>query len=603
MAALLAVYAALALHSLRQKSVTTDEITYLTAGYVHWTTGDFSFNATNPPLMKMIAALPLLALDLELPPHQGEFGSWNEVEQWQYARAFLYGNRSDADRMLFWARVPGVVVGALLGLLVFAWARELYGPRAGLGALFLYALAPNILAHARLATLDLGLTASFFAAAYAFWRFARAPGLGPLVLGGVALGAAILTKTTALFLLPILALYAAALVVLHPGRGAWPGLLRRVRCPTEGRLAQAVSLAAGLAGMGGVALLALNAGYGFSGTLQPISSDESHPGAYRRLPWDSALTRALVDWAAETPLPVPKPFTDMLRFQARRTEGGNHVYFHGRTSRGGWWSMTLAAAAIKTPLALFGLVGLALVGALAARRLSDAEILALLSVGFVMAIFTALKQNAVGLRYVLPIFPFLHLLAARVWRSGAAVRPTWARVGLAALVLWYASAAARIHPHYLAYFNELVGGPRHGYRWLADSYLDWGQDLKGLKKYLEEHDIQRIRLAYFGSADARYYGIDYEYLPSVGLAPRRPGERWWYEVRPEELPPLELAGGPMAVSATLLAGIFYPGYYAPLRALEPVDQVGYSILIFDPDRPGSPAGTPRAPAPAAEAEP
>ena len=150
---------------------------------------------------------------------------------------------------------------------------------------------------------------------------------------------------------------------------------------------------------------------------------------------------------------------------------------------------------------------------------------------------------------------------------------------LRALVLvlagWYAVGTLRVHPHYLAYFNELGGGPRNGYRLLVDSNLDWGQDLKGLKAWMDARRVSRIKLSYFGSADPAYYGIDAENLP--GYSAPHP-VRVTREVRPGDL---------VAVSATNLQGVYLDAADRPLmerlRRLTPIDQVGYSILIYRAD--------------------
>jgi hypothetical protein len=146
------------------------------------------------------------------------------------------------------------------------------------------------------------------------------------------------------------------------------------------------------------------------------------------------------------------------------------------------------------------------------------------------------------------------------------------------LLIWQAAAALFIYPHYLAYFNEAVGGPANGYKYLVDSYLDWGQDLPGLKEYMDEQRLQSINLGYFGSGDPAHYGITYRSMPSVGLLPAGDGAQWWYEWAETDYPELEF---PIAVSATLLVGVFIPDYYAELRHRQPDAQIGYSILVFN----------------------
>ena len=219
----------------------------------------------------------------------------------------------------------------------------------------------------------------------------------------------------------------------------------------------------------------------------------------------------------------------------------------------------------------------------AGRGITAATLLLAVSLVF-LGVFSYMGGLSGKLRYVLPVYPLLFVLIGRL--ATELPRPRYSNVALGVLCAWYAVGSSLIYPHYLAYFNESIGGPRNGYRYLVDSNLDWGQDLKGLKRYMVERGIGRIRVGYFGSADAGYYGIDYDFLPSVGLAPRRRGQDWWFQMRPERARPLELEPGLVAVSATLLGGPSWMGLilgdtYAPLRELEPVDSVGYSILIFD----------------------
>jgi hypothetical protein len=143
---------------------------------------------------------------------------------------------------------------------------------------------------------------------------------------------------------------------------------------------------------------------------------------------------------------------------------------------------------------------------------------------------------------------------------------------VSALCGWHAVSTALVHPHYLAYVNELGGGPANGYRLFADSSLDWGQDLKNLKAYLEHRGIPRVKLSYFGTADPAYYDIPGELLPSHMLPPPR-------ETNPQVKP-----GEVLAVSATNLQGVYLPPEDQPLmarlRQQEPIDNVGYSILIY-----------------------
>ena len=288
-AGLLILLAAQAILSMRQKSVTVDEIMYITAGYYHLKTGDFQMNMTNPPLAKVISAILLIIADPELPPLESDPADWDLIKQWHYARSFLYQNRIDADEMLFLARIPIVVLSLGLGLYVFIWGKELYGAAAGLFALFLYSFSPNILAHSRLATQDLALTAFMFISAYYFWRYVNCPKFGNLVLAGTFLGIAVITKTVALSLIPIFSAY--GLIIIFKRETAFNG----VWLPISGAIDDAsakwrriTAWVAILLFIGLIGIMVIIVGYGLQGTFQPIDP-ELQAKIIARLPAAAAL--------------------------------------------------------------------------------------------------------------------------------------------------------------------------------------------------------------------------------------------------------------------------------------------------------------------------
>jgi len=181
-----------------------------------------------------------------------------------------------------------------------------------------------------------------------------------------------------------------------------------------------------------------------------------------------------------------------------------------------------------------------------------------------IALFSSIPGPNIGLRYVLPVYPFLIVLA------GGAATLAWQRTGtrvvLALLLAFQVFGTVRAYPNYLPYFNKLVGGSSRGYEYLVDSNLDWGQDLKQLATYIDEHELGTFHLAYFGSVDPGLYGIDYEPISLEVLEQALNREGW---------------RGTLAVSATLLAGVYvYGDVYAPLRELEPDAVIGHSIHLY-----------------------
>jgi hypothetical protein len=571
--------------SMRQKSITVDELMYVAAGYYHLRTGDFQFNMTNPPLMKVASALPLLFINPDLPDEDIDPSDWNLIEQWKYARSFLYDNRVDADTILFLTRLTIIAVSIVLGLYIFFWGRELYGVLAGLFALFLFSFSPNILAHSRLATQDIGLTAFILIASYYFWRYSKHGAWSRLLLCGLFFGLAVITKTTAFILLPIFAIYGLIVLFQYPDRftnGKLP-LINRID-PSRIRLRQLATLSESLLVIGLLGYVVINLGYGFQGTFTPLSTEYLEK-FYGKFPNYAGQLRALDPLLKAVPVPLPWPFVRSLAFQFSLVGGSAGVYFGGNLYPEGLWYLMPASFLIKTPLPTLILLILAATYLVIRRAKLDAEWLMLLTIAIILMIFVVFSSTIVGLRYILPVYPFLFLLISSLLSSR--YRLPRAVVGLVAVLSFlYVLGTVRIYPDYLAYFNELIGGPKNGYNYLVDSSLDWGQDLKKLKEYMDEQEVDNIKLAYFGSADANYYGINYEYLPSVGLTPTDPGQSWWYEIDPENNTYLEPQDGTYAVSATILAS---PGWmnplfaesYAWLKNYEPVDQVGRSILIYE----------------------
>jgi hypothetical protein len=254
---------------------------------------------------------------------------------------------------------------------------------------------------------------------------------------------------------------------------------------------------------------------------------------------------------------------------------GRPAFLMGERSQDGFWRYYPTSMALKTPLALFGLLAVAWVTRRSYRAPAQVEWCLWLP-PLVYLVLAAARPINIGHRYVLPVYPFLFVAAGRAaaWAIGAARRPA-ARGLVASLAAWYVVSVLRVHPHYLAYFNELAGGPANGYRYLVDSSLDWGQDLKELARWQREQRIGRIKLAYFGTADPAYHGIDCELLPGYTAPPPRSLTRRVSE------------GDVVAVSATILQGLYVEADMLPLfeklRALQPIAVLAHTIFVYRAD--------------------
>ncbi len=372
-------------------------------------------------------------------------------------------------RRLFLARLPSLLLGVLLGWLVWSWARALFGIRGGALALLLYTFCPNVLAHSHLVTTDISTALAMFAATYAFWRYLDRPGPGRLVVAVAAFGLAQLTKTTAAFLAPIFALILLLRLIEDTTR-EW-----RIRRPSARDLlrfaGRRAARAAGLLLLLGLGALAvLNAGFLGEGTGTPLKGY-----AFVSPGFQSLAARPVL---RDLPLPLPYAYVQGLDMVSRDSLARYWTYLRGRYSDSGFRSYFLWAFLVKVPVATQLLLLLAL-GLWASGRLRapGAEDFLIVPVVFLGLYFSLFFRLGIGLRYLLPVFPFLFVFAGRVaaFRPPPAWRRRWA-VALGVLLLWLAAASLSVHPLYIGYFNEIAGGPANGWRWLLDSNLDWGQD-------------------------------------------------------------------------------------------------------------------------------
>ena len=488
----LGAFAALCAHGLRWDTPTVDEFAHLPAGYYYLRTGNFALFAQNPPLVKMVMALPLLAVRPDLDVHARiENSGWYP---WIFGTDFMERNRAAYPLIFLLGRSMIVLLGLLLGGLVFVWARRLYGDRGGLLALVLYAFSPTLVAHAHLATIDVGHALAMLLALFCFARYLEKPGWGWLLLAGVTLGTAQLTKFTALLLYPALALL--ALVALARGE-EFPLLGARTRSGRRGRLAWSLAALAVVFVVSGVVV---DAGYLFQ-------------GVGRRLDWFHFQSHLLGGVAAKLPgalrVPLPTPYLyglDGLQYINDRGEFPGYLF--GHWSSHGWASYYLVAILYKTPLPFLALFALA---ALARRRVAASGERALwLSMALLFLAFTFLSRVDYGIRYVLPLLPLACIYIGRL-AVGFEMRPRLVRRGVVALVALYPLSVLLATPDTISYFNLLARG--RGDRVLLDSNYDWGQGLKRLQQAMVRRGLDSIPLAYFGHVDPAIYGVDARPLP------------------------------------------------------------------------------------------
>ena len=266
------------------------------------------------------------------------------------------------------------------------------------------------------------------------------------------------------------------------------------------------------------------------------------------------------------PIPAPAFFRGLGEMGLRQSERGLWIgYLLGALSHTGWWYMSPVAFLAKTPLGELALFALAIVTV--PVRLKRLRVRGIGFRWFLLAVPAAcyfgvslLAHFNAGERHLLPVYPFVFIFSAAVVLAPPVPKWRWAAAALCALILVMETAS--IHPHYLAFFNALAGGPVGGRHVLVDSNLDWGQDVKNLKSYLDAHHIPEVCMSYFGMADLAYYGIRSRALPAV----------------PDEEAALQL-DCIAAISVTWMA--VQGAAYAGLDEMEPDARIGYSIYVYD----------------------
>jgi len=600
---LLTLMFGLAFFSILGDANTMDELAHTPAGYSYIVKQDMRLNPEHPPLLKDLAGLSVW-LGSKITGTQIAFPdqsySWKDKinGQWEFGRELLFRNGNDADKIIFWARLPMILIMILLGFYVFKWARELYGNKAGIIALFLYSFSPTFLAHGRLVTTDIGAAAAFFIATYYIIKWLQDSTKKNLIIAGIVFGLALLTKFSLVLLIPYFIVITLLWMIINKD---WKPMF-------------------GLILIGIIAMALVYPLYLFHTWNYPMEkqiADANHNLAT----YGNRLLADPVLWMnTQTILrPYGQFFTGLLMV-IQRASGGNTAYFMGEISNVAWPLYFPIVFLIKVPLTLLILMALALLsfsltkvrtpktktGVLSLLRIKSGffkkyfvEISLFIFLGIYW--YTSITSNLnIGVRHVLPIFPIIYILIAgqiskwirmpqgpilekikltpkKLFVSVKMTTKAYFKLCLKYLILiilllWYASGVIRIYPHFISYFNESVGGPSQGYKYVTDSNLDWGQDLKRLAQYVEENKIRTIYVDYFGGDDLTYR-LDDRYNP------------WWGDRNPNELP----ANSWLAISASFLQGgrgvtvknfQAKTDYYNWLNDYEPVTVIGNSIFVY-----------------------
>lgn len=621
---ILALFLIVSLIVSSQESTTMDEQAHIPAGYTYVKYNDMRLNPEHPPLLKDLAGVPLLFLDVNFPTDTQE---WKEGinEQWVLGNQFIHMN--NADQITFWSRFLMIFVALILGIFIFKWSKELAGTAAGLLGLALFAFDPNFLGHSHYVTTDVGIAAAIFISFYFFIKFIKKPNFKNVVLAGAFLGVVQLTKFSAVLLFPFFAI----ILVIYALFKKKPELDDRSNFKFHWAKFWEYVLKYALIIV--ITFILIWALYLYNTYNMPAEKIQDVANTVFGDEGSGALAKSTVISMSSIPLlkGLSEYFMGVFMVMVR-VSGGNTYYFLGEVANTATPSYFPVVFLLKSTLPLLILMIFALVYSIiqlvrnylsqqgsAVKRLWQiissylrTGVAQYSMFGFILFyIYLSVTSNLnIGFRHLFPILPFAYVLVSKKFFeflknvTDTTSKKLWGTI-FTMLLIWIIIIPIINFPSYLSYFNELVGGPKEGYKYVTDSNLDWGQDLKRLRNWVDEYNdcaqleccylsnlevrkdcnncyladscykkhrsatedklINKIRIDYFGGSNPAYYFGD-KYIPWHAYNDPEPG---WY-----------------AISVIFMQESIYkekaPGEksYQWLLNYQPADRVGDSIFIY-----------------------
>lgn len=566
--------------SSRNMSLTMDEKAHIPSGYSYLVFGDYRLNPEHPPLAKDLSALPLLFLDLKF-PLQDKSWAQDRNGQWDAGYQFIFNSGNNADQIIFWARLPMMILLVFLGWFVFFWTRKIGGNKAGLMALILFSFCPTLLAHGRLVTTDVAAAFGFLFATYFWINFLKNPNLKNTLIAGIMLGIALCLKFSLVLLIPCFILITAVYAYLIKG-GLFKDKIKSI-LKYFGK-----ALVAGLVAL----ILVIWPIYQLHIVNYPIERQIQDT----QQTFEHHSSKLVRDWSVklagnQITRPIAQYMLGLL-MATQRVAGGNTLYFMGQVNNQAWKEYFPMMYLLKTPLP-FHILTLIVIGLWIAsikkcnffkklinhlykwtrEHISEFSLLVILIVYWITSIIGNLN---IGVRHILPVFPIMYIfISIGFFRLKDEVKKKKMKIALSGLVailmIWYVTSSLIIFPHYLSYYNELVGGTKNGYKYAVDSNYDWGQDLKRLADYVDKNNIEKINVLYFGGDDPKYRLGDK--LDKTYLYKEREMNHGWIAIS---------TTGLQEKRAKVIEGFDFNGAELEwLNNFKPVSRAGYSIFIYN----------------------
>ena len=502
--AMLVIFTIIFLSLIRQKSMFIDDSMHIPAGYSYVMTNDFRLNQEHPPFIKLLSGMGLLLVRPELP---FDSEGWQKAEEpgdpddgtTTFEEDFFNRNASKYEQIIFWGRVPVMIVPLLLALAVWTFTKELYGEMTALLAVFLLLTEPNIIGNATVVQDDLASALGVFLFVITLRSYLKSPSVKRAINLGFVIGVALLIKHSLVVLVPI----SLSILLVH---ALWQ------KFKHKSHLCRFLSL--GLLVLFCFYII-LIAGYAFH--VDWIDEDEAqfisdwlHLSGNPSEHFQSVLLHL--------PVLLPKYFLYGMDMVLQDVRFGRTAFLLGQVSKQGWWYYFPVAFVLKTSLTFLTvtLAGLAwIIKDIVKRRWADG--LYLLIPPLLYLAMSMMSHLDIGVRHILPVFPFFAVMGAgaitTLGRSLRLRRLQLHRIVPAVIVLWCSISVFITYPDYLTYFSPLAGGSSNGWRLLSDSNVETGQEVSTLAKYLKQHGASRVAGVFVGSEFIKFYGIELCDLP------------------------------------------------------------------------------------------
>lgn len=619
---------ALMLNASLKETAIFDETAHISAGYGYVKYFDYRLNPEHPPLVKVLAALPLVFQSSIKFPVESSAWQTDINGQWTVGGKFLYESGNNADQIVGWARLGPILLTIILIFFIYIWSKELIGRWWALLPTFLFALSPTVLAHGHYVTTDIGATIGTLAALYYFIKFLFEPSKKNLVFAGLAFGIAQLMKFSSVLIIPFF-IFLITVFYFWKIYSDWQETEKSKRFKKFSICAFHYIKSLIIIFLIGYSLV--YAVYFIFTVGYPVEKQQTDTAniltGFANGPdpnWETCNIFSNLEISrkmrclAEIDIFMAgnkflKPFAEYLLgviMVIWRSSGGNAAYFLGELSSEGWWYYFPIVFVLKEPIPSLILILFALFLSIKnifknksykIKAISDylglhfAEF-SMISFIIFYWLYSINSPLNIGIRHILPTIPFIYILTASVikkWVNQSLINKkniinmmfnfisflikiSAKIVFILILLIWYLFETLSNSPYYTSYFNQFGGGIYNGYQYITDSNYDWGQDLKRLKNFVENppagEKIDKIAVDYFGGGNPKYYmGNKVEYWWPARGNPQYEGINW------------------LAVSTNALQGAL--AKLNPNQPRKPEDEYSWLKKIKDPYKPDYKAGT------------